>query len=688
MKKILILTLFIICCIVDAAAQVKFTTTQKRVSPTEIDVVFTGSIGFDIHVYSTNIPKGGPTPATFGYDSASGIQPEGALKPGGGAREAFEPLFGMTLTFFEGHCSFTQRLKITSKDYAMKAYLRFTACNSRTCLSLPPVEVTIEGHDGPEKKAAEATPEENTPEKEIAEAENVLNNETPVDNEVEGDSLQTAAVNGLMPADSAWYEPVTDELKAFGEESSAGGSSLWYILLMGLLGGLLALATPCVWPIIPMTVSFFLHRSEDRRKAVSDALLYGAAIVVIYVGMGLIITSIFGTNALNNLSTNAIVNIFFFLLLMVFAASFLGGFELSLPSSWGTKTDALANRTGGILSIFLMAATLAIVSFSCTGPIIGFLLVELSADMGSSMAPAVGMLGFAVALALPFTLFALFPALLKKAPKSGSWMNVIKVTLGFIEIAFALKFFSVADLAYGWHLLDRETFLALWIAIFMLLAAYLFGWIKFAHDDDDRHIGVTRFIAGLCSLAFSIYMIPGLWGAPCKAVSAFAPPITTQDFNLDPVKVKANFNDYDAGMAYAKQVGKPVLIDFTGYGCVNCRKMEMAVWHDAKVRDLLTRDFVLISLYVDDKTRLAEPVEVNVGGKTRTLRTVGDRWSYLQERKFGANTQPQYVALDNEGHALNSSVSYDEDVNRYVHFLKTSLDRYHKKQNSQTADSK
>ena len=402
--------------------------------------------------------------------------------------------------------------------------------------------------------------------------------------------------------------------------------------------------------------------------------------MIIYVGLGLIITSIFGTNALNDLSTNAVVNIFFFILLLIFAASFLGGFELTLPSSWSTKTDALANRTGGMVSIFLMAATLAIVSFSCTGPIIGFLLVELSADGGSSLAPAVGMLGFAVALALPFTLFALFPAWLKKAPKSGSWMNVVKVTLGFVELAFALKFLSVADLAYGWHLLDRETFLALWIAIFMLLAAYLFGWIKFAHDDDDRHVGVCRFLIGLCSLAFSIYMIPGLWGAPCKAVSAFAPPMTTQDFNLDPVKVEAKFNDYDAGMTYARQVGKPVLIDFTGYGCVNCRKMEMAVWHDAKVRDLLNDDFVLISLYVDDKTRLAEPIEVSVGGKKRTLRTVGDRWSYLQETKFGANTQPQYVALDNEGHALNRSVSFDENVANYVDFLNTSLQRYHEKQ--------
>lgn len=686
MRRASLLTLFIIYAVAHAAAQVSFTTSQKRVSPTEIDVTFTGSMDFDMHVYSTNIPKGGPTPASFGYDSATGIQPEGALRPGGGAREAFEPLFGMTLTFFEGQCSFTQRLKLTAKDYAMKAYLRYSACNSRACLSLPPVEVTIEGHDGPETQAA-ATPAAEDKGKEAAgDTDNILYKEDSVAAATAADSIQLAAAAGQVAPDSLWYAPIVDELKAFGEESSTSGRSLWYILLMGMLGGLIALATPCVWPIIPMTVSFFLHRSEDKRRAVSDALLYGAAIVVIYVGLGLIITSLFGTNALNDLSTNAVVNIFFFLLLVVFAASFLGGFELTLPSSWSTKTDALANRTTGVLSIFLMAATLAIVSFSCTGPIIGFLLVELSADGGSAAAPAVGMLGFAVALALPFTLFALFPAWLKKAPKSGGWMNVVKVTLGFVELAFALKFLSVADLAYGWHLLDRETFLALWIAIFALLAAYLFGWIKFPHDDDERHIGVTRFLVGLCSLAFSIYMVPGLWGAPCKAVSAFAPPITTQDFNLDPVKVEAKFNDYDAGMEYARKVGKPVLIDFTGYGCVNCRKMEMAVWHDAKVRDLLTRDFVLISLYVDDKTALAEPLEVGTGDRKRTLRTVGDRWSYLQETKFGANSQPQYVALDNAGHALNHSVAYDESVPRYVDFLNTALRRYREGKNTGTAE--
>lgn len=680
MKRVIFLvSLLLLCCIPHVMGQGRFTTSQKRVSPTEIDVVFTGDIDFGWHVYSTNIGSGGPTPASFEIDSKDGIQPLGALKPGAGAVQMYDPVFGMNVSMFEGRCSFTQRLKITKKAYSMKAYLRYGICNRNSCLPPQTVEVAVSGNDGPEAPTASAEADAAAAEAKAAASVQSQPGDT-LAAALAADSTQAEALSAAQSSDSAWYAPITEELKAYGEATNTSGRSLLYILLMGMLGGLIALATPCVWPIIPMTVSFFLHRSENRRKAISDAILYGVAIVVIYVGLGLIITSIFGTNALNDLSTNAVVNIFFFILLLIFAASFLGGFELTLPSSWSTKTDALANRTGGMISIFLMAATLAIVSFSCTGPIIGFLLVELSADGGSSLAPAVGMLGFAVALALPFTLFALFPAWLKKVPKSGSWMNVVKVTLGFVELAFALKFLSVADLAYGWHLLDRETFLALWIAIFMLLAAYLFGWIKFAHDDDDRHVGVCRFLIGLCSLAFSIYMIPGLWGAPCKAVSAFAPPMTTQDFNLDPVKVEAKFNDYDAGMTYARQVGKPVLIDFTGYGCVNCRKMEMAVWHDAKVRDLLNDDFVLISLYVDDKTRLAEPIEVSVGGKKRTLRTVGDRWSYLQETKFGANTQPQYVALDNEGHALNRSVSFDENVANYVDFLNTSLQRYHEKQ--------
>ena len=448
-----------------------------------------------------------------------------------------------------------------------------------------------------------------------------------------------------------------------------------YIFFTGLLGGFIALFTPCVWPIIPMTVSFFLKRTKDKKKGIRDAWTYGASIVVIYVTLGLAITLTLGASALNALSTNAIFNILFFLMLVIFAASFFGAFEIRLPAKWGNAVDSKAESTTGLLSIFLMAFTLSLVSFSCTGPIIGFLLVQVSTT-GSVVAPAIGMLGFAIALALPFTLFALFPSWLKSMPKSGGWMNVIKVTLGFLELAFALKFLSVADLAYGWRLLDRETFIALWIMIFGLLGFYLLGKIKFPHDDDDNKVGVGRFFMALISLAFAVYMVPGLWGAPLKAVSAFAPPMWTQDFNLYKNEVHAKFDDYDMGMEYARKNGKPVMLDFTGYGCVNCRKMEAAVWTDSKVSDLMTNDYVLITLYVDNKTPLPEPVKIMENGKERTLRTVGDKWSYLQRVKFGANAQPFYVLLDNEGKPLNKSFVYDEDVPKYIDFLKTGLENY------------
>ncbi|MGN1259485.1 MAG: protein-disulfide reductase DsbD family protein, partial [Alloprevotella sp.] len=512
----------------------------------------------------------------------------------------------------------------------------------------------------------------------------------PADADATATMADTAAATAGVPAENPgnasvskelrdkWWSPSIDELKAFGEKSVTD-SSLFYIFLLGLVGGLVALFTPCVWPIIPMTVSFFLKRSGNRRKGIRDAITYGISIVVIYVALGLIITSIFGANALNDLSTNAVFNILFFLMLVVFAASFFGGFEITLPSSWGAAVDGKAEKTTGLLSIFLMAFTLSLVSFSCTGPIIGFLLVEVSTSGGSALAPTIGMLGFAIALALPFTLFALFPTLLKSAPKSGGWLNAVKVTLGFLELAFALKFLSVADLAYGWHLLDRETFLALWIVIFALLGLYLLGLIKFPHDDEDeRHTTVPRFFLALASLAFAIYMIPGLWGAPCKAISAFAPPMSTQDFNLMPPKVNT-FRDYEEGMAYARSTGKPVFLDFTGHGCVNCRKMEAAVWEDDRVSRFMNEDYVVISLYVDEKASLPETITVSENGKERKLRTVGDRWSYLQMSKFGAQTQPFYVLLDNEGKPLNQSYSYDEDVDKFISFLEKGLKEYKKR---------
>ncbi len=658
-------------CFAALPAQVSFTVSYKRVSPTEIDVVFQGKADPGWHIYSTGIGDDGPTPATFNIDKSHGIEPAGKLKPGPGEKRMNDPIFEMPVVFFEGTAVFTQRLRITEKDYELKGYLQYGACNDESCLPPTAVECKVSGTDGPaageKKEAAPSVPAE------TAVTDTAVRPAAAV--------ADTAAVAAL-PADTAtagnWWVPVIDELKGFGgEEGNVADKAWWYIFLLGFVGGLVALFTPCVWPIIPMTVSFFLKRAGDRSKGIRDAVTYGVSIIVIYVALGLIITSLFGANALNDLSTNAVFNILFFLMLAVFAASFFGGFEIALPSSWGAAVDSKAEKTTGLLSIFLMAFTLSLVSFSCTGPIIGFLLVEVSTSGGSSLAPTIGMFGFAVALALPFTLFALFPTWLKSAPKSGGWLNSVKVVLGFLELAFALKFLSVADLAYGWHLLDRETFLALWIVLFALLGVYLLGGIKFPHDDEEeRHTSVPRFFLALCSLAFAVYMVPGLWGAPLKAVSAFAPPMSTQDFNLDHVKVEAAFRNYDEGMEYARRTGKPVVVDFTGHGCVNCRKMELAVWHDAKVRDLLMKDYVLISLYVDEKTRLPEPVTVSEGGKETTLRTVGDRWSYLQRSKFGANAQPFYVLLDNEGHPLNHAYSYNEDVDKFVDYLQEGLSRY------------
>lgn len=677
MKKILFSTLVLLLTVVTAVqAQVNFSVQYKRVNATTVDIVFHGKADAGWHIYSTNIGEGGPTPATFGVDRIKGARLKGSLKPGPGAKTMQDPIFEMPVTFFENQATFTQRVELTEKEYELKGYLKFGACNDENCLPPTSVDCKLQGTDGPAAQAAAPAAQPEAPDAPEASA---AQPEAPA----AADTAATAALP-VVAVDSAaaktLWTPVIDELRSFGGDTGdVAGKAWWYIFFLGFVGGLVALFTPCVWPIIPMTVSFFLKRAGDRAKGIRDAITYGVSIIVIYVALGLIITTLFGANALNDLSTNAIFNILFFLMLVVFAASFFGGFEITLPSKWGDAVDNKAEKTTGLLSIFLMAFTLSLVSFSCTGPIIGFLLVEVSTSGGSALAPTIGMLGFAVALALPFTLFALFPTWLKSAPKSGGWLNMVKVVLGFLELAFALKFLSVADLAYGWHLLDRETFLALWIVLFALLGVYLLGGIKFPHDDEDEHhTSVPRFFLALASLSFAVYMVPGLWGAPVKAVSAFAPPISTQDFNLDPVKIEAKFRDYEAGMAYAQSVGKPVVVDFTGHGCVNCRKMELAVWHDAKVRDLLMKDYVLISLYVDEKAPLPEPIEVQEGGQTTTLRTVGDKWSYLQRSKFGANAQPFYVLIDNQGKPLNHSYSYDEDVDKFVKFLKTGLDNYQK----------
>lgn len=673
-KKFLLSCLLIIMAWLPSFAQiqepVKFKTELKTISDTEAQIVFTGNIDAGWHVYSTDLPSGGPISATFNVEKKQGAELMGKLTPQGKEIENFDKVFEMKLRYFENTATFVQKFKITDASYQIEGYLEYGACNDENCL--PPTEVPFSfSGKGNAATATVATSETKAETVNQPAAENSVAETTAID------SAATVALSDNETSVQDYWTPVIKELNSYGETTSQQDRSWIYIFFAGFIGGLLALFTPCVWPIIPMTVSFFLKRSKDKKKGIRDAWTYGASIVVIYVALGLAITLIFGASALNALSTNAVFNILFCLMLIIFAASFFGAFELTLPSKWSNAVDSKAEQTSGLLSIFLMAFTLSLVSFSCTGPIIGFLLVEVSTT-GSVIAPAIGMLGFAIALALPFTLFAMFPSWLKSMPKSGGWMNVIKVTLGFLELAFALKFLSVADLAYGWRILDRETFLALWIVIFGLLGFYLLGKIKFPHDDDDNTTSVPRFFMALISLAFAVYMVPGLWGAPLKAVSAFAPPMTTQDFNLYNNEVHAKFDDYDAGMEYAKRNGKPVMLDFTGYGCVNCRKMEAAVWTDPKVSKLMTDDYVLITLYVDNKEPLPEHIKVMENGKERTLRTVGDKWSYLQRSKFGANAQPFYVLIDNEGKPLNKSYSYDEDIDKYVDFLQTGLDNYKK----------
>ena len=666
---------------------VKFKTELTALSDTEAEVVFTATMDKGWHVYSTDLGDGGPISATFNVDNKSGVELVGKLKPVGKEVSTFDKLFEMKVRYFENTAKFVQKVKFTGGAYAIEGYLEYGACDDESCL--PPTQVPFKFSGVAKAGNAAATKTEQSkaeqPEQKVVDKADKKEEATSVASKDSSAMMElvpattTEAATDIQPAvaSSELWKPVISDLQALGEEHGQEDMSWIYIFITGFLGGLLALFTPCVWPIIPMTVSFFLKRSKDKKKGIRDAWTYGASIVVIYVALGLAITLIFGASALNALSTNAIFNILFFLMLVIFAASFFGAFEIRLPSKWGNAVDSKAESTTGLLSIFLMAFTLSLVSFSCTGPIIGFLLVQVSTT-GSVVAPAIGMLGFAIALALPFTLFALFPSWLKSMPKSGGWMNVIKVTLGFLELAFALKFLSVADLAYGWRLLDRETFLALWIVIFALLGFYLLGKIKFPHDDDDDKVGVTRFFMALISLAFAVYMVPGLWGAPLKAVSAFAPPMQTQDFNLYKNEVHAKFDDYDLGMEYARLNGKPVMLDFTGYGCVNCRKMEAAVWTDPKVSDLINNDYVLITLYVDNKTPLTEPVKIIENGTERTLRTVGDKWSYLQRVKFGANAQPFYVLLDNQGKPLNKSYAYNEDIPKYIEFLQTGLENYKK----------
>ena len=694
MKKLMTLALMLFAALMvnaQMAKPVHMSSKLKTNGTAEGEIVFSGSIDPGWHVYSTGLGSDGPISATFHVDKKDGVELVGKLMPRGKEIAKFDKMFEMNLRYFEGSVTFVQKVKFTKPEYTIDGYLEYGACNDESCL--PPQEVGIkQSGKSPafvvptqpmqDKKDAGADPAVAVAQaKAKADSLAVVALQGGADSVARGDSATIAASLSSTDTES-WWKPVVDELKSFGGTNDVMGHSLWYLFLMGIIGGLLALVMPCIWPIIPMTISFFLKRSkDDKKKGIRDAIIYGVSIVVIYLGVGLLVTAVFGPSKLNELSTSAVFNVFLFLLLVVFAFSFFGWFEIKLPDSWSNSVDSKASNTTGMLSIFLMAFTLVLVSFSCTAPIVGLLLVE-TVTSGNWIAPTVGMLGFALALAVPFALFALFPSWLKSAPKSGSWMNTIKVVLGCVELAFALKFLSVADLAYGWHILDREVFLSLWIIIFAALGFYLIGWLKFQIDEIGGELGKPKPVAcimlGLGSLAFAVYMVPGLWGAPCKAVSAFAPPITTQDFNLNTKVVEAQYTDYDLGMAAAKAQGKPVFIDFTGFGCVNCRKMEAAVWTDASVADILTKDYVLISLFVDDKTPLPEPIEINENGQQRKLRTVGDKWSYLQSHKFGANTQPFYVPVDNEGNPLVGSYSYKEDVPAFLQFLNKGLENYNK----------
>ena len=721
-KNILSLWALLLTLVVNAQMMnpVHFTSQLKTGKGAEAEIIFHATIDQGWHVYSTDIGDNGPIEASFNVTKMEGAELVGKLTPRGNVIKKMDKVFNMELKYFENEATFVQKIRFTKPDYDIDCYLEYGTCSDESCL--PPSEAAfkqsgkspteivnseqliVNSKNGDEKAEKEETPPTET----IA---TVPSDTTTSDTAAVANSslftLHSSLFTLHSSLDTALWAPITSDLSTFASSSDLASHSLLWLLLMGFVGGLLAVCMPCIWPIIPMTVSFFLKRAkDDKKRGIREAFTYGLSIIVIYLGLGLLVTALFGSDTLNAMSTNAVFNIFIFLLLIVFALSFFGWFEIRLPDSWANAVDkkseqlstkAVANSSlftlHSSLSIFLMAFTLVLVSFSCTAPIIGMLLVQTTTS-GNWLAPAVGMFGFALALALPFTLFAMFPSWLKSAPKSGSWMNTLKVVLGFIELAFSLKFLSVADLAYGWHILDREVFLSLWIVIFALLGAYLCGWLKFQSDEIGREklsivncqlsihrpMPVLCIMGGLMSLAFAVYMVPGLWGAPCKAVSAFAPPISTQDFNLNPTIVEAEYKDYDTGMAAARAQGKPVFIDFTGFGCVNCRKMEAAVWTDARVADKLKNDYVLISLYVDDKTPLQEPMIVtDEQGQQKTLRTVGAKWSYLQSHKFGANAQPFYVALDPvTGKPLTGSYAFNEDIPAYLDFLNQGLKNYQK----------
>lgn len=645
----------------------------------EKKIIVTAKIKDGWHLYDQNMPEDGPNSTEFTFYKLEGARRVGGFVANRKAIEEYDKQFEMTLRFFDKQVSFVQNIVVTDPEkFYIELGVTAQACDDQACLPPATEEFTFKRSDLKSTAADTSVQEESTQ----TEADSAMSAITEgVGEAAEGVATQTAL--NEVSSDKLWT-PVVDTLKAYGDETlNQTDSSLLELLLFGFLGGLVALITPCVWPMIPMTVSFFLKRTKDRKKAIKDAVIYGLGIVVIYLVLGLSVTLIFGASMLNNLATNAVFNLIFFAVLVLFAISFFGAFELVLPAKWTNKLDSKSDSTTGVLSLFFMAFTLVLVSFSCTGPIIGTLLVQ-AASMGDILGPAVGMFGFAVALALPFSLFAIFPNMLQNMPKSGGWLNSVKVVMAFLELALALKFLSIADLAYGWGILDRETFLALWIVIFTCLGLYLLGKITFPHDTPLEKVGVGRFFLALISLSFAVYMIPGLWGAPLKAVSAFSPPLSTQDFNLYDGQVHAKFDNYEEGMRYAKANNKPVLVDFSGFGCVNCREMENSVWINPQIKTLLEEDYVLITLMVDDKTPLPEVIEVEelLGNtvKRTKLRTIGDKWSYLQRSKFGANAQPFYIPLDHDGVPVGPSYQHDLDVDKYRTYLSDGIKEFKARQ--------
>ncbi len=655
-KTYLLLTMLVAAFAMAQAApeRVVWTTTTEKTSDTEGAIVWTAVIEEGWHIYGMEMPKGLDIPLTltsFEISASAGAELIGAVTPDRASMVHLDPVMNAEIPWWEGTISFRQAFKLVdgAEGARFNGTYSYMACNATSCTK-------------PETEDFEVTFGDTSHLRPIFDTE-----------EKEEQNIQIAPV-AASDEENAWWAPV--DLSINSSQNVVSQSSWWAILLMGFIGGLLALLTPCVWPMIPMTVSFFLKTSKERSKSIRNAIIYGLSIIVIFLVLGIVISVIFGASALNELATSAVFNIIFFLLLVVFAISFFGAFDIKLPSKWSNKIDEKAETTSGVLSIFFMAFTLVLVSFSCTGPIIGTLLVE-AASQGSIAGPALGMGGFAFGLALPFALFAIFPSFLQGMPKSGGWLNSVKVVLGFIELILSLKFLSVADLAYGWRILDREVFVSIWIVLFTLLGMYLLGKLRFPHDSESPKTSVLGFFLATISFSFAVYLLPGLWGAPLKTISAFAPPIATQDFNLYHEEIPV-FEDYEEGMAYAKKEGKPVMLDFTGYGCVNCRKMEMAVFDTPDVKAKIENDYVLIRLYVDEKADLANPYTVEENGRTRKIKTVGDRWSYLQRYKFGTNQQPYYVLVDNNGQPLNGSREYDENVAEFLNWLNEGTEAYKK----------